>query len=618
MDLTCKFQIEATLVANEFIDRYMADANGEYVKVYLYLLRHASEKLDVGTIADALNHTEADVKRAVLYWQKAGALKGAASLVGPKGANISARKNVVKSTSSPRARKTSVLTMEDLFSHEDQEVSESRDSRESEKSHLEPERTERIVMPAGQTEESSFNPDSREADREVRDSSETSERGTGGMFSIRTKGFASMRQTNSLGGLSALFGEVPIEQVRENSARVIGKRKGLTEEVFPETEENLQTSEQATQQKTNSEQAKPEQAEAQKESGQEESVKMPAGQDSEKKAEAQAQNQNVGEGMRTSAIWGREPRIRDAVPISSGESGVLSMMTDALKKPEPEKVEHSSDLSVKGMTDFLTADKNVDEKVLENAPEKVSRESLRENSKENSGEKQAETELKNSQNSKLADDEEFSQLLYIAQRYLNRIFTPRDVDIFANLYEGLHLSAEMLEYLVEYCVQNGHTSVRYIEAVGMNWHEKGFETVEEAKAYSTGFTRDAFAVMRAFGLNDRKPGDGEREMIEKWFQTYGFSRDLVVEACRRTMEATHNPSFRYADKILSDWRDAGAKTMEDINQMDEKRRAQNSQNRQSPRASVKTPVNRFHNFEQRSTDYDSLVLDQVKGWLGEQ
>ena len=72
MDLTCKFQIEATMVANEFIDRYMADANGEYVKVYLYLLRHASEKLDVGTIADALNHTEADVKRAVLYWQKVG------------------------------------------------------------------------------------------------------------------------------------------------------------------------------------------------------------------------------------------------------------------------------------------------------------------------------------------------------------------------------------------------------------------------------------------------------------------------------------------------------------------------------------------------------------------
>ena len=31
------FQIKATLVANDFIDQYMISANGEYVKVYLYL-----------------------------------------------------------------------------------------------------------------------------------------------------------------------------------------------------------------------------------------------------------------------------------------------------------------------------------------------------------------------------------------------------------------------------------------------------------------------------------------------------------------------------------------------------------------------------------------------------
>ena len=43
MDMICSFRTEATLVANEFIDRYMAAANGEYVKVYLYLLRHQQD-----------------------------------------------------------------------------------------------------------------------------------------------------------------------------------------------------------------------------------------------------------------------------------------------------------------------------------------------------------------------------------------------------------------------------------------------------------------------------------------------------------------------------------------------------------------------------------------------
>ena len=77
MELSFKNRFSAgiTVVANEFIDQYMADANGEYVKVYLYLLRHEGGEITVEAVADALNHTEADVRRAFAYWQKAGSLK---------------------------------------------------------------------------------------------------------------------------------------------------------------------------------------------------------------------------------------------------------------------------------------------------------------------------------------------------------------------------------------------------------------------------------------------------------------------------------------------------------------------------------------------------------------
>ena len=67
----------ATVVSNAFIDEYMTMANGEYVKVYLYLLRHAGEEIGISSIADAMNHTEADVKRALAYWEKAGVLGAA-------------------------------------------------------------------------------------------------------------------------------------------------------------------------------------------------------------------------------------------------------------------------------------------------------------------------------------------------------------------------------------------------------------------------------------------------------------------------------------------------------------------------------------------------------------
>ena len=76
----------------------------------------------------------------------------------------------------------------------------------------------------------------------------------------------------------------------------------------------------------------------------------------------------------------------------------------------------------------------------------------------------------------MSGDEEFSQLLYIAQKYLNKVFTPRDCQVFAYLYDTLKLSTELLEYLVEYCAQNGHFSLRYLEKVALNWHSRGIRT----------------------------------------------------------------------------------------------------------------------------------------------
>lgn len=210
----------------------------------------------------------------------------------------------------------------------------------------------------------------------------------------------------------------------------------------------------------------------------------------------------------------------------------------------------------------------------------------------------------------LASDEDFTQLLYIAQKYLNKVFTPRECEVFAYLYDGLHMPVELLEYLTEYCAQNGHTSIRYLETVALSWHEKGFRTVEQAKGYAAGFTKDSFAVMKAFGLSERRPGDAELELIERWFQVYGFTREVVLEACNRTLSTIHSPSFRYADKILMQWKNAGVKNLKDVALLDQKRQAKPA------KAQGRKPANQFHNFEQRDTDYDSMVLDQVKSWIG--
>ena len=64
-----------TAVSDIFIDEYVPSANGDFVKVYLYLLRLFTRKnsnLSISSLADTFNQTENDVMRALRYWDRSG------------------------------------------------------------------------------------------------------------------------------------------------------------------------------------------------------------------------------------------------------------------------------------------------------------------------------------------------------------------------------------------------------------------------------------------------------------------------------------------------------------------------------------------------------------------
>ncbi len=68
----------ATVIPNIFIDRYMAEASGLQLKVYLYVLRclpGGGIDFSIASAADTLDETEKDVKRALDYWGKKGLLE---------------------------------------------------------------------------------------------------------------------------------------------------------------------------------------------------------------------------------------------------------------------------------------------------------------------------------------------------------------------------------------------------------------------------------------------------------------------------------------------------------------------------------------------------------------
>ena len=64
---------EVTVLTNDFIDNYMPRANGEFVKVYIHLLRLLSDGTTPFSLEQMADHffcTERDILRALKYWEK--------------------------------------------------------------------------------------------------------------------------------------------------------------------------------------------------------------------------------------------------------------------------------------------------------------------------------------------------------------------------------------------------------------------------------------------------------------------------------------------------------------------------------------------------------------------
>ena len=204
------------------------------------------------------------------------------------------------------------------------------------------------------------------------------------------------------------------------------------------------------------------------------------------------------------------------------------------------------------------------------------------------------------------EQEVVAELLFISEQYLGRTLTATDLNAIFYWYDELKLSIELIEYLIEYCVSKGHTSIRYIEKVALSWSENHYQTVEEAKLASGQYNQAYNLVMRAFGISGRTLVSSETAYIDKWRSEYGFSLDLIQLACEKTMQAIHEPSFEYTDRILGNWKASNISTIEEVTKADTAH--QQKKKASAPAASSGRTVskNKFRNFEQRPYDYEQL------------
>ncbi|MBU9745570.1 DnaD domain protein [Lachnospiraceae bacterium ASD3451] len=201
--------------------------------------------------------------------------------------------------------------------------------------------------------------------------------------------------------------------------------------------------------------------------------------------------------------------------------------------------------------------------------------------------------------------EEIRQLIFIAEQYLGKPLSPSEVTYILFFHDELHFSAELIEYLIEYCISKGSKSFRYMKTVALAWSDAHISTIQQAKEASAAYNRNYYAVMKAFGIKGRAPAEPEAAYIRKWLEEYAFSLDIILEACNRTISSIHQPSFEYADSILKKWKSNNIRHLSDIRTLDEEHE-KTKDTRKTARAKTAPETNKFNNFHQRNYDYEQL------------
>ena len=214
---------------------------------------------------------------------------------------------------------------------------------------------------------------------------------------------------------------------------------------------------------------------------------------------------------------------------------------------------------------------------------------------------------------------DISELFFIIETYLKHTLSSTDTNMVLYWLDELYFSTDLVEYLVEYCITKGHSSLRYMNKVALGWADAGIKTVDQAKDDAAAHSQIYYSVMKALGITGRNLVDSEVSLINKWVGEYGFDIELVKAACSKTISAIQKPSFEYTDSILANWRKKDVHTLKDVEVLDANfakankasatgsSQSTNAANGSSkPKSNNSSSKNKFNNFNQRNNDYDKL------------
>ncbi len=202
----------------------------------------------------------------------------------------------------------------------------------------------------------------------------------------------------------------------------------------------------------------------------------------------------------------------------------------------------------------------------------------------------------------------FKNIDYIMRRPLS----PNEKNRVLEWIFNYNMNPDIIEKAFFYSVEKkGIRKISYVEGIIRNWYDEGITNVEALQEYLKVNNEKYYRyerVMKYLGQGNRNPTESEMKVIDKWFEEYNFSMELVLKGCENSRK-TSNPSINYIDGILTSWYEKGIRSVEEIEIKD--KLPERKQERKTTTTVRKAAPNRFHNFEQRTSKYTAQELEEI-------
>ncbi len=197
----------------------------------------------------------------------------------------------------------------------------------------------------------------------------------------------------------------------------------------------------------------------------------------------------------------------------------------------------------------------------------------------------------------LMKDIEINQTITQVEQLLGTTISTTHLQMILYFMCDIGFSSDLILAMYRTALNKGKHSPKYIEAIGISWAKKGITSVEEAAEETSAFSGLYQLTAKSLGLQ-RNLAPAEREIIDKW-TAFGFSDEIIKEACQRTVLQTGGTNLNYVTSILKEWHHQQVTSLADIEKCDESFQRKKKNSTDNKPAAAKTK-NQFQNFPQRS------------------